>query len=957
MKRLFWGTIAVCIAFFGCQMEEIAGNVHEGIGDGKEFHATIEDEGLTRTTLDGHNNIRWAEGDQIVIFGKSTLGLKYQIKESFVGKTSGSFSLVSSEGSEDDFNSGMDIGHNIAFYPYSESVECEMFDSAYILRVNLPAEQTYASESFGNATFPMVAVSETRNITFRNVCGGIILQLKGTCTIISIKVEGNNGEKLAGNARVTAYTDGTKPTITMDDDALTSVTLNCGEGVLLDETEATEFIISLPPTAFTKGFAVTVTDINGCTQVIETSKSNNVLRSSLLKMPPKEYIDERPVQEGDYVDEYGVNHGQGVEIDGIVWAPVNCGYKAASVNSNGFPYGKLYQWGRKYGQGYNGNIYDVNANIIGEVSEECIPIAEKGGVSVIVGNRQENSDVYYGSTSQNKYDWVDYPDNFWCFGTEDDPVKTEYDPCPDGWRVPTYSELNSLSQNYSWGVNQDGQNGQWLSGSSPCAEGAPQIFLPAAGGLFGTKGVADCRGWYGTYRSSLPLDQSYSAVLTFADGYVAMCSACRLEGDSVRCVKDDAELIPVSDLTLNEISLTLYEGDSYALSTTVTPSNANHRYARWWSDDPDVVVVDQEGKVTAVSAGRTTITAIAGMQTAVCTVTVLRVPQEGDYIDEYGISHGQGVEIDGVVWAPVNCGYHKDFYKYGKLYQWGRKYGHGYDGPVYDLDGYKIGNYSDVTSPAIEDGRVSILVGNHPDNANVFYIGLSDNMHDWITPHNYILWNVGSEDNPVKTEYDPCPDGWRVPTSTELKELRQHYSEWTINEEGQNGFWFSGTNAYTEDVPQVFFPAAGNRYYADGLAYNRGFSGNYWSSSPTSPYSSSLYFLIESVEENDTSTSRAYDISVRCVKYDGELIPVSSVILDKASLSLNEGETYSLSATIAPSDANHQVASWYSDDTEVATVDLNGNVTAVSAGSATISAIAGMQSATCIVKVTTRDEN
>lgn len=28
----------------------------------------------------------------------------------------------------------------------------------------------------------------------------------------------------------------------------------------------------------------------------------------------------------------------------------------------------------------------------------------------------------------------------------------------------------------------------------------------------------------------------------------------------------------------------------------------------------------------------------------------------------------------------MNCGYHKDDYKYGKLYQWGRKYGQGYDG-------------------------------------------------------------------------------------------------------------------------------------------------------------------------------------------------------------------------------------------------------------------------------------
>ena len=37
------------------------------------------------------------------------------------------------------------------------------------------------------------------------------------------------------------------------------------------------------------------------------------------------------------------------------------------------------------------------------------------------------------------------------------------------------------------------------------------------------------------------------------------------------------------------------------------------------------------------------------------------------------------------------------------------------------------------------------------------------------------MWNSGSESKPVKTEYDPCPDGWRVPTSRELSKLYGNY--------------------------------------------------------------------------------------------------------------------------------------------------------------------------------------
>ena len=45
-------------------------------------------------------------------------------------------------------------------------------------------------------------------------------------------------------------------------------------------------------------------------------------------------------QEGlDYIDEYGINHGGGILIGDILWAPVNCGY-----HETDYPYGKLYQW-------------------------------------------------------------------------------------------------------------------------------------------------------------------------------------------------------------------------------------------------------------------------------------------------------------------------------------------------------------------------------------------------------------------------------------------------------------------------------------------------------------------------------------------------------------------------------------------------------------------------------------
>ena len=63
---------------------------------------------------------------------------------------------------------------------------------------------------------------------------------------------------------------------------------------------------------------------------------------------------------------------------------------------------------------------------------------------------------------------------------------------------------------------------------------------------------------------------------------------------------------------------------------------------------------------------------------------------------------------------------------------------------------------------------------------------------------------------------------------------------------------------------------------------------------------------------------------------------VTQVTLDKHSLELKEGETYTLSATVSPEDATNKNVAWSSNNEAVATVTSKGRVTAVSEGYATI---------------------
>ena len=82
-------------------------------------------------------------------------------------------------------------------------------------------------------------------------------------------------------------------------------------------------------------------------------------------------------------------------------------------------------------------------------------------------------------------------------------------------------------------------------------------------------------------------------------------------------------------------------------------------------------------------------------------------------------------------------------------------------------------------------------------------------------------------------------------------------------------------------------------------------------------------------------------------------VPVSGVTLNKTSITLNEGQSERLTATVTPANATNKLVAWSSSNASVATVDGNGNVTGVKAGSVviTVKTADGNKTATCQVTV------
>lgn len=102
-------------------------------------------------------------------------------------------------------------------------------------------------------------------------------------------------------------------------------------------------------------------------------------------------------------------------------------------------------------------------------------------------------------------------------------------------------------------------------------------------------------------------------------------------------------------------------------------------------------------------------------------------------------------------------------------------------------------------------------------------------------------------------------------------------------------------------------------------------------------------------------TAKAGDKTATCtVKVTAADVAVESVTLDKSSLELKAGTEGTLIATVSPESATNKDVTWSSNNETVATVE-GGKVTAVSEGTATITAKAGEQTAICTVTVTKAD--
>ena len=127
-----------------------------------------------------------------------------------------------------------------------------------------------------------------------------------------------------------------------------------------------------------------------------------------------------------------------------------------------------------------------------------------------------------------------------------------------------------------------------------------------------------------------------------------------------------------------------------------------------------------------------------------------------------------------------------------------------------------------------------------------------------------------------------------------------------------------------------------------------------WESSNTEVATVDANGVIKALKAGETTITAklaGFSVAIKAVVAEAS-VPVTGIKLDKSTADMKTGATLQLTATIEPENATSKNVEWTSSDAETATVDQNGLVNAVKAGTVTITATANGFSTTCAITIT-----
>ncbi|MFN6038155.1 MAG: hypothetical protein ACK452_06790 [Bacteroidota bacterium] len=499
-------------------------------------------------------------------------------------------------------------------------------------------------------------------------------------------------------------------------------------------------------------------------------------------------------------------------VTGKYWMDRNLGAsQVATSNTDALAYGDLYQWGR------------------GSDGHQC----RTSATTTTLSSTDQPGNSSFILTSAAPDDWRNpHNTNLW------QGLNGLNNPCPNGYRLPTETELNAEVASFST--------------QNAIGAFASPLKLTLSGNRLNSGGSITNVGVSGRYWSST-VNGANSRQLNFGSTSAGVNNRQRSSGDAVRCIKEPGSIGAlncgssvvtgnlISGQAASNVSVSVpYTGGngSYHSGQTVSSTGITGLTATLsagnFANGSGLLVYNITG--TPSTNGNASFALNIGGQS--CTLSVSVVTLASVYPAGSVFCNGPTAIVEvtnpatGRTWMDRNLGASQvgtsstDANSYGDLYQWGR----GSDGHQ-----CRTSATTNTLSSSDQPGNSSFILSTGNGSTSPFA--------DWRNPQNTNLWQG------VNGVNNPCPTGYRIPTETELDAERINFS--TQNSGGAFNSILKLSNA-------------GYRYLTDGLLTNVGTWGIYSSSTVNGTQSRILYF--SSSNAYMATYYRAYGCSVRCIK-------------------------------------------------------------------------------------------
>ena len=378
---------------------------------------------------------------------------------------------------------------------------------------------------------------------------------------------------------------------------------------------------------------------------------------------------------------------------------------------------------------------------------------------------------------------------------------------------------------------------------------------------------------------------------------------------------------PVTELTVTPTDITIREDGSEKIKVTVN-EDATNKEVTFTSKDETIVTVDENGVITPVGPGTTTITVASKDDPSIkktVTVTVKNPVTDITAPKDVTIVVGETESLN----AKVN----EDATNQGLEYE--------SDNPgvvKVDIEGNitAVGKgEATITITSKDDPSITETVIVKVIKYNVTYAFVGEDIPENVIVPDGAEYGSGEtvivENNPTAKGY--TFSGWTTKDPANIKDGKFNI----YNDVHFVGSWsrnsYEVTYEYTGEVPDGAPEVPGKEVKSFGTTVEV-------KDAPTLD----RYTFSGWTTENADVADGQFIMPDNNVNFVGhwEKIPVKDIIVDKTEITLNPNDTDKITATVKPDDATNKEVIFESTDEDVVKVDENGNITAVGEGEAEI---------------------